>query len=124
MADAGPLQDEEARVGQELVDLLVVTDDVLRADVLAHLKTHDLVESAFDIAVVAHLHLGTVGHAVGLNAIAAERDLLLSQRDAVGFRTELAGGPRDEGAPAATDVEQSLTRLQAQLLTSAIDLLV
>src|SRR6478735_302644 len=124
IADAGPLQDEQAVVLQELVHLLVVADDVLDADVLAHLEADDLVELALDVAVVANLDLGSVAHAVGVDAIGAEVHLLLRQGHAVALGPEFLGRAGHERAPAAADVEQGFALFQAQLLATAIDLFV
>ena len=94
------------------------------ADVLEHADADHLVEAAVlrQVTVIQQLQ----GHApfqtfLG-HALQAQLQLRLAEGDAVDLDVELARGKTRQAAPAATDVEQPVTRLQAQLATQVAQL--
>ena len=96
----------DAVVDQAPVNDLHHVAVVLRPDVLHHADRHDAVERAADVAVVAQPQLDVQV----LPQLAAERDLVLRQRDADDRAAVLLGGPRREAAPAAAEIEHAHAR--------------
>ena len=85
--------------------------------VLKHAHADDFVEAAVlrQITVVEQLQVDLVLQAFGLDAFTAQCQLLFAQGNAKDLDPVLACGKTRQPAPATTNVEQILTRFQAQL---------
>ena len=81
-----------------------VRGPVLVAHRFDHLDAHDRVVAAFDVAVVAQLHVDASRHSGALRALARQCGLFLRQRERGDGRTALRGAHR-ERAPAGADLE-------------------
>ena len=115
--------EEQAARSQQRVHRLHVGIELGPPDVLVHADARDLVEwRLVDLAVVEHAHLGAVGQAGCLDPPARELRLRLRERHAERAHAVAGRGVQDERAPATADVEQALTRLQAQLAADQLEL--
>ena len=92
-------------------------------DVFVHTDAGDLVERAVDdLAVVADPDLDSARQARGVDPCARELCLRGRQRHADAAHTVLLGGVDEQRPPAATDVEQALAALEAQLAADELEL--
>lgn len=117
--NAGDLEDEDAVVVEEVVDVAqerVVPPD---ADVLGHLERDNL-GKLFRLVEVPKVGAedpgaGRVDAVLG-DPVRAELGLVVRQGDAGRVAAKVFRGVRDEGAPPAANVEQRVFGLEAQFL--------
>ena len=102
---------------QELVYLLEVQRQVLQTDVLEHAHAGNLVigGGSVQIAVVAECHRDPVLQTGAGNALLRQLQLVLAQGNAMGTHAIVLRRMQDQTTPAAANVQQALTGLQAQL---------
>lgn len=75
-----------------------------------------MTRAARDLAVVHAQNTSlVVAHTIVLDALVAERGLVLTQSDAGDVAAVVLRGERAEGAPAAADIEQTVLGLQVEL---------
>lgn len=101
-----------------------VARQVAQADVLEHPDAGNLVPACLpgQIPVVHQLDRDTALQAGFGNALPGEFKLAMAQRDAMGPHTMLTGRVDQQGAPAAADVQETFTGLQAQFAANVFKL--
>src|SRR5829696_2577834 len=108
--------EEAAARPEHRAELLGVDIDLRLADVLDHPDRRDRVEVlAGELAVVLDADLDLVGDTRLLHLLARELGLVLGQRDSYRFDAVALRRVDDEAAPAAADVQDPLSRLEAEL---------
>ena len=122
MGDA-VVEEQPART-QHTLDCRIVGRQIREADMLEHADAGHLVvdRHAVEIAVVAQLDGDEILQALVADALACIFELPLAERDAVRANAVMARRPADQRAPAAADVEQAVSGLQAQLAADVLQL--
>ena len=93
------------------------------ADVLRHADARDRVERLIaELAVVGHADLDALGQPGVGNALARELSLRRRERDAGHAHPVLTRGVDRKAAPAAADIEHTLTRSQLELRRDQVEL--
>ena len=97
---------------------------ILESHVLEHADARHLVVErlAFQVAIIAQLDRHPVLEPRRRDARARDLELLAAQRDSVGAHAVMLGRVDHQRAPAAADVEKSLTGLQEQLAADVLEL--
>ena len=121
--DAGDLMVEQHAVGLELVENLTeVGRIVLDADVLHHAQRADAVESGFrHIAIIHETDFGEVLKAFAFDPFLAPRDLLVREGHA-DYVNAAPCGDDLHGPPAAADIQQPVSGLEAELVEHQVEL--
>ncbi|MNO78057.1 hypothetical protein D3C76_691820 [compost metagenome] len=103
--------------------LLAIQRQVGMPDMLEHANADNLVEATIlrQVAVVENLQVDLVGQPLCLHPRTAELELLLAQGDTKYLGAILASSETRQPAPAAADVEQVVTCVQAQLAAQMIE---
>lgn len=121
LAETSDLQEEHTVVIQHVIDLRQESGEVTNTDVLGHLQTGDL--------LVATLHTGSITVIQTLNAalalvntslaksVVTPSGLVATKRDTSNVSTIVNGSVFGESTPATAKVEDSITRLEADLFT-------
>ncbi len=117
--ETGDLEDEDAVVVEEVVDLTEVRAVAADADVLSHLEGDDLgvrAAAAGGVAEVCAEDAGAGGiAAVVEDALVAKLGLVLAEGDTGDIAAVVLVGEGAKGAPAAANVEEAIFRLEVEL---------
>src|SRR6202158_2090612 len=94
-----------------------VAREIMLADMLEHADAGDLVVRGVSrqIGVIEQLHPYAPAQAQLGDLRADVVVLILRERNAGGVDAVVLGGPEDQGAPAASNIEEFIARLQAEL---------
>ena len=118
-----PVVEQDAGRLEQLRERLGVAVDLVLADVLDHADARDRVERLVgDLPVVGDADLDPVGQAERGDPLAAERGLLVGDRDPENLGPVFAGRVDREAAPAAADVEDAVALLEAELGRDEVEL--
>ena len=118
--DAGDLEDKDTIVVEEVIHLTQERAVAANADVLSHLKGHDLgirCAATWDVAVVeAEDARARRVAAVGRDAVVTELGLVLAEGDAGDVAAVVLVRKGRESAPTTTNIKQTVGRLEIQLM--------
>ena len=91
---------------------------------LEHADARDLVVEALAgmVAIILQQHAAPVLQPRRADALRRQPELVFRERDAGRIDAVLLGGPHDERAPAAADVEEALARREPQLGADVVEL--
>ena len=107
---------------QELKNLCEVKSKHRFTNVLEHANTCNLVvgHSLFNVAIVANPDRGTIVEILQVNSPPGPLSLTYARGDTESLDAEMGGCIHHEAAPAASDVQKSLSRLQHELSAEVV----
>src|SRR5258706_9481313 len=91
---------------------------------LEHTNTHKFIIALHfgDIPIITYLYAAALRQSSLTNMLLCQLSLWLAEGDAVRFYSIVLCSIDDQSAPATTDIQQALSRTQAQLATNVVQL--
>src|SRR5579863_5906264 len=114
--------EEDAAGTQDLPGLLEIGGQERFSHVFKHTHADNFIEGIglVDIPVITDLHAAAFCQSGLLDALLRKLRLWLAQRYAVGIYPIMLCGIENQSTPATADIQQPLTRMQAQFATEIL----